>query len=225
MEKKSLSNSSYIIPIRNEKNNVTIFINFFDIFYKDYELIFVYDLEEDSSLEELHLLKKNFKGIKIIFSKITGIGPCVNEGLKHLSGSRKYVGILISDDLGPVFVLKEIEQLLNHNLSRYTKGGCRSFNFPSQYIMSYFSNKLLQPFYGTSDSTTACRFAAKETFYKISEKINEKSWSFNIEFLKKIKKNNLRLIEVPIKSYDYGAKSSTYSMTGWIVKYIRSLLK
>ena len=54
---QSLNNLTFVIPIKNEVLNPSIFISFVELMYKDFELIFVYDDDDERALTELEPLR------------------------------------------------------------------------------------------------------------------------------------------------------------------------
>ena len=230
--KKSLKNLVLIVPIKNEKINVTLMTYNINILYSDVEIIFVYDTKSENSLSDLKKLKKKFK-INFIYSKNKGISGSINTALKSCV-ENKLIGIALADDLGVIYQLdiiyKEMFKLKNKKTvlttTRYSKGGKRLHGSKPEYLLSFLANLFFRLIYKTSDATTACRFAWKKDFYLLSKNINERSWAYNLVFITLAKKKNFKIIEVPIISIDrlkFG--NSTFKLFSWIIKYLKVFFK
>ncbi len=231
--KKLLNNFFLIVPIMDEKVNVSLLAYNVNILYEGVEIIFIYENENDNSIPEIENLKKSFK-IQSHKTDKSGISGSIKTGLKYVNESG-IVGIGLADDLGIVYQLDEIyKSLTKYNPSdkivltttRYSKGGKRLHGSKIEHFISVIANFFLKFIYGTTDCTTACRFSFKKNFFDLSKNIEEETWAFNLLFISNAKKNNYEIIEVPLISIDrikFG--NSTFNLLSWIMKYLKTLTK
>jgi dolichol-phosphate mannosyltransferase len=89
---------SIVIPVFNEKKNITILINKINYYLKhkdyDYEIIVVDDSSVDGSIEILKKLKQKVKNLKVIFrNKKRDLSKSCAEGFEF----SKYDNILVMD--------------------------------------------------------------------------------------------------------------------------------
>ena len=101
--KKLLNNFFLIVPIMDEKVNVSLLAYNVNILYEGVEIIFIYENENDNSIPEIENLKKSFK-IQSHKTDKSGISGSIKTGLKYVNESG-IVGIGLADDLG-----KDIEE-------------------------------------------------------------------------------------------------------------------
>ncbi|MGL3827035.1 glycosyltransferase [Candidatus Pelagibacter communis] len=110
---------SIIIPILNEKKNITILINRINYYlkYKNYvyEIIVVDDSSTDGSIETLKKLKKKIKRLKIIFrNKKRDLSQSCKDGFEF----SKFDNILVMDgDLqhNPKYIRKMFDNFRDNN--------------------------------------------------------------------------------------------------------------
>jgi len=111
---------SVVVPIYFEEENISpLYAKLIDVISKDmnlaYEIIFVNDGSEDSSVKKIHELIEQDKNIKLIdFSRNFGHQVAVTAGLKHVQGE---VAVIIDADLQDPPAL--IEKMYNKYKSGY----------------------------------------------------------------------------------------------------------
>ena len=229
--KTNIKNLTLIVPIINEKVNVSLFVYMVNILYSGIEIIFIYEDDNDNSLNELNVLKRKFD-VKFYKAKSKGIAGSIKTGLEFIK-INNIVGVALADDLGLIYILDRINVLFENeknlvvSTTRYSKGGKRLHGSKIEHLFSLLANTLFFRFvFGLTDATTAFRFAYKDDFEKICKDIDEKSWSFNLYFISNAKKMNYKIKELPVISIDrikFG--KSTFNLFPWIKKYLITIYK
>lgn len=230
MKKIKLEQTTFIVPIRNEKINVTLFYQTINCLYNQFNIIFVYDLKNDNSIRELIKINKIDSRIKFVFSKDAGVKKSITCALNQVKS--KFAGILLADDLGIIYKLDEVIYALQKNpnaiisATRYTKGGKRMFGSTIEIIFSTMANFIFKIIYNLDDATTAFRFAKTKLLIKAYNETKNNDWSINLEISFIAKKNGTPIIFVPVISIDrlrFG--ESTFKLKTWLLQYISIFLK
>ena len=224
----SLRNLTFIMPIKNEVLNPSIFISFVKLMYKDFELIFVYDDDDETALAELRpLLNDSVRAIK---NSGNGVGDAIVSGI--VACKTKYVGVICCDDIGPIYFLDIIANELTANpkaiigMTRYAKGGARLHGDIVQIAFSKTANRILSIFTGVSDLTCAARYGDREMMLNLFADHQTNGWEVNLVFILRALKRKIPLNEIPVVSVDelrHG--KSSFDLKKWFKLYSQTLMK
>lgn len=230
MKKNNLDDITFIVPVRNEAVNITLFYETINTLYTNYNVIFIYDFKNDNSINELIHISTINSNVKYLYSKKKGIRESIIYGLNNVK--TKNVGVLLADDLGILYKLDILHSLVIKNPekiisgTRYTKGGKRMYGSFVEIIFSKTANLIFKILYNLDDATTAFKFGNLETIKSIYNKTVNNNWSINLEVAFIAKKNNIEIIFVPIISIDrlrFG--KSTFKLKTWLIQYLKIFLK
>ena len=207
---------SILIPCYNEEK--VIYNTYNEItkeiknFTKDYEIIFANDGSTDNTLRELKKIRD--KNVKIIsYSENKGLGHASKQLYKRASGS---LLIQMDADLAmkpkdflPIF-LKEINSYDCMVASRYK--GIKAEYPLIKIILSrayYLSNKIL---FGLDIKDTQSGFfiIKKEVIDSLNLKSN--GFEIHLEMFVKLKKNNFKIKEIPVKFIHRTRKSNSLKL-------------
>tara|TARA_B100002051_G_C16730463_1_gene637909 strand:- start:1934 stop:2641 length:708 start_codon:yes stop_codon:yes gene_type:complete len=183
---------SIIFPIRDEEKNIEKIVKLFQTqnLPFNYEIIFVNDFSQDSSLELIKKFSSNNHLIKYVNNINKGIGGAINLGIEVSNG--KYCCIMmadLSDDINDM--IKYYNHISKNNLdavfgSRFIKGSeCK--NYPLKKLIlnrtfNYFVKFLFLSKY--NDFTNAFKIYKKDVLIKTFPLVSE---SFNV------------FLEIPLK--------------------------
>jgi glycosyltransferase involved in cell wall biosynthesis len=221
---------SIIIPAYNEEKRIipTLedYYNFFTKkFKKDFEIIVVPNNCKDNTLEIVSKFSKNKKNIIIKnIEKINGKGLAVIEGFKIAKG--ELIGFTDADNsINPENFYKLYENLKENDgiiASRWIKGAVVSPKRTIyQNISSFLFNIVARILFNLDYKDTQCgaKLFKKELAHKLSKKVTESKWSFDVELLYLCKENNRKVIESPINWKD--AEGGTVTFKAGIESIIR----
>jgi dolichol-phosphate mannosyltransferase len=222
---------SILIPVRDEKENVYIISKEIEkkIKNSNYEIVFINDYSEDSTVQELEKLSKLNNKIIYFNNEKKGLGGAIDLGIQKSNG--KYVCIMMSDSSDTVEDLNYYyQQISAENLdavfgSRFIKGG-KIVNYPKiKLILNRIGNLLAKLLIWTdlNDFTNGFKIYKKETLIKLYPLVSE---SFNIFFelpLKTIIRGfNYKI--VPISYYNRTVGEAKFKIDELGSKYIFTLL-
>ena len=218
---------SVIIPVYNESDRLDDTFEIVKVFLEDQknkniEIIFIDDGSEDNSLNKLKEFKYSIKNLnhKIIissYSKNIGKGHACKTGVMLANNDL----ILICDaDMAtkPDQLIEWIDKgyLTNENSSYF---GSRNHN--NSIIKSKFSrrivgkclNILLGVFFNNEISDTQCGFKLfnKKFAKNVFSKLQIYKFAYDVEIIQILKKNHIKIIELPIKwEHKDGSKISLF---------------
>tara|TARA_B100000795_G_C22795165_1_gene438974 strand:+ start:124 stop:849 length:726 start_codon:yes stop_codon:yes gene_type:complete len=222
---------SILIPVRDEKENVYIISKEIEkkIENSNYEIVFINDYSEDSTVQELEKLSESNNKIIYFNNQKKGLGGAIDLGIQKSNG--KYVCIMMSDSSDTVEDLNYYyQQISAENLdavfgSRFIKGG-KIVNYPKiKLILNRIGNLLAKLLIWTdlNDFTNGFKIYKKETLIKLYPLVSE---SFNIFFelpLKTIIRGfNYKI--VPISYYNRTVGEAKFKIDELGSKYIFTLL-
>lgn len=210
---------SIIIPVYNEKNTIEKIINNLKkvkIHNLKKQIIIVDDNSTDGTVEILQKIKKQDKGILIIFkNKNEGKGAAIRDAIKFINGE---VVVIQDADLeyNPQDLSKLIEPIINNKAdvtygSRFlsTHRVFLFWNYVANKILNFITNIL----YNTilTDMETCYKMMRTEILKSIN--LKSKRFDFEPEITAKILKKKYRIYEVPInyygRTYEEGKKIKT----------------
>lgn len=211
--KKNNLDVSFIIPCKNEANNIKLFEKEIGLSNKNYEYLFGDDVSTDNTSSEIDKLKKNLNENKII--KYEGPGVCKSEnvykGIEKASGEIIVIydaDLTVSfDDIE--FSLKVLKQtnadFINCTRMIYPqkKGAMKLFNF----IGNSFFASLFAILFKRKITDTLCgtKIFYKKDWDKIKKDISKwgaKDLWGDFDLLIGAYKNNLKIIEVPVTYFE-----------------------
>tara|TARA_B100000780_G_C21116223_1_gene451636 strand:+ start:742 stop:1467 length:726 start_codon:yes stop_codon:yes gene_type:complete len=222
---------SILIPVRDEKENVYIISKEIEkkIENSNYEIVFINDYSEDSTVQELEKLSESNNKIIYFNNQKKGLGGAIDLGIQKSNG--KYVCIMMSDSSDTVEDLNYYyQQISAEDLdavfgSRFIKGG-KIVNYPKiKLILNRIGNLLAKLLIWTdlNDFTNGFKIYKKETLIKLYPLVSE---SFNIFFelpLKTIIRGfNYKI--VPISYYNRTVGEAKFKIDELGSKYIFTLL-
>lgn len=222
---------SIIIPVRNEQINLKIMLKILTcILEVPYEIMVVYDSQNDNSIPIIKTLQTKFSQINSIYNLLgKGVANAIKSGVKKSNG--KYILIFAADEVGPVLAIEDMLVLMEKgcdlvSCTRYAYGGRRLGGSRIQAFLSKLGNNLFNAIVGTTltDSTTGIKMFRRDIFEKINLESNV-GWAVLFELTIKAQMHGMKLGEVPITSIDrlYGGRS-TFSMRIWFVEYMKWFL-
>ena len=223
---------SFIIPCKNEQNNIKAFENEIRNSDQSNEYLFGDDNSIDETNKEIDILSKKLINNKII--KYTGPGICKSEnvykGIEHSSGD---IIVIYDADLTVSFkdVKFSIDILKNTNadfinctrmIYPQKDGAMKIFNFIGN---SFFAN-LFSLLFKKKITDTLCgtKIFYKKDWFKIKKDISK--WGMkdlwgDFDLLIGAYKNNLKITEVPVTYYE--RKEESTKMTSLISNAFRML--
>ncbi len=209
---------SVIVPVFNEEK--TLKNIFFQILrqrkFFDLEIVAIDDASTDNSLNILKDFAKEYLNITVLSNqKNSGKGFCLKRGVNVAKGE-----IIIFQDADSEYSPNDYSKLLYpllNNLADVVYGS-RFLKFQGEKNRFFYANKFLTKL---SNLTTGLNLSDMETCFKVFRadliknfKFKEKRFGIEPEITafiaKKIKKENLKLIEIPIsynpRNYNEGKK-------------------
>jgi len=222
---------SIVVPVFNEKDTIMVFLKFLKTFlnYK-YEVLIVYDDENDSSLHLKKKIKqKNIKFIKNNYGK--GVSNAVLTGVEN--SKFKIIAVTTVDEIIPILSFDKMYQLLvekDYHLVSATRYSLEGRRYGGKFIgslLSFLANKFFKILtnFPISDLTTGIKIFKKTSFLKIKKFKFNSGWVFAFELSIKFYLKKMRIGEVPIISVDrlYGG-SSSFILLAWLKEYLKCFL-
>ncbi len=219
---------SIVVPVFNEGINLDIMLRIIEAIVKSpHEVLVVYDFPEDDSIPVAKEVQKNYSNIRLVHNDIgRGAINAIKKGVGEAKG--KYAVTLMADDIGPVFALDAMADLMDMDCelvscTRYAFGGKVFGGSLKQKILSKTANTIFRIV--TSSKLTDATFGPKMFKPELFQKINIEStrgWAVSFELSIKIQAMGFRVGEVPITSINrfYGGKS-TFSLGSWLGDYLK----
>jgi len=225
-----IPNLSIIIPVYFEDKNIISELE--EIRKKvqiSYEIIVVYDLDEDPTFKVVkdHIRKTRSKNIFIKKNNVgskRGVINAVKTGINYSKTKIVVVSMAdLSDDLDKVDKMKKIidEGYDIVCASRYIRGG-RQIGGP--FLKGLFSRLAgVSAFYlglPTHDPTNAFKMFKKSIFNKIKIE-SDGGFEYNLEIIVKAHRLDYKIAEVPATWKDRTEGKSKFKLLKWLPKYLR----
>ena len=151
---------SIILPVHNERESLEIMIRLLNSTLNfEYEIIVVYDEDNDNSIDVAKKLEKDFQNFRLIQNRIgKGVRNAIQQGVKE----SKYEVILITavDEIFPIIAIDTmLEKIVIDNFdlvsgTRYSLGGKRLGGSVIGTILSILVSSVINPFFnGTFKSS------------------------------------------------------------------------
>ena len=190
---------SIIIPCRDEEENVELIASNIlrECSEYDYEIIFIDDFSQDTTLDKLKNISKNNQNIFFLENNIKGLGGAITLGLKKFNG--EYVTIMMADSADSIDDLKKYFELISENKydaifgSRFIKGGSTK-DYPK---IKLFLNRVF-------NNITRILFLSNYNDFTNSFKIYKKSVINNLFPI--VSENFNIFLELPLKTISRGYK-------------------
>lgn len=224
---------SIIIPAHNEEKRIEItlkdYASFFQKKYKNnFEIIVVLNGCRDNTLDVVRKMKRKYSRIKYLSFAQSGKGFAILEGFKSASG--ELIGFTDADDSTTAREFnKLIEKIGNFDgiiASRWIKGSVVQPKQPfTRIIASRAFNMLVRILFGLNVYDTQCgaKLFRKDALKKAMLNIGIADWAFDIDLLYQLKKNNSRMLEIPITWKD--SKGSKLNIAKTSLQMLLAILR
>jgi glycosyltransferase involved in cell wall biosynthesis len=197
---------SIIVPAYNEGKRIESTLNSLFLNFPKGEIIVVSNGSKDDTIEILRRWKdKNPNLIYLDFPEKLGKGGAIIQGLKIAKGD--WIGFIDADDAFDLNYLKNLLQSLSNYdciiASKWIGKNIFEVNEPLiRKILSRAWNLLVRMLLGLNykDTQAGAKFFKSEVNKKIGHDFISKGFAFDVELLKKIKRNNFKIKEVYIPS-------------------------
>lgn len=212
-EKKSDLSVSFIIPCKNEANNIRLFEKKISLSNRNYEYLFGDDKSTDDTSSEIDKLKKNLNENKII--KYDGPGICKSENVyKGIESASGEIIVIYDADLTVSFddieFALKILQKTNADFVNCTRmiypqkeGAMKLFNFiGNSFFASLFGVLFKRKITDTLCGTKIFYKKDWENIKKDASKWGAKDLWGDFDLLIGAYKNNLKIIEVPVTYFE-----------------------
>ncbi len=212
-KKKNDLGVSFIIPCKNEANNIKLFEKEISTSNKKYEYLFGNDKSTDDTSHEIEKLKKNLNENKII--KYDGPGICKSENVyKGIENATGEIIVIYDADLTVSF--KDIEFALK--ILKKTNAdfiNCTRMIYPQKdgamKLFNFIGNSFFAGLFGVlfkrkiTDTLCGTKIFYKkdwENIKKDTSKWGAKDLWGDFDLLIGAYKNNLKIIEVPVTYFE-----------------------
>jgi glycosyltransferase involved in cell wall biosynthesis len=217
---------SIIVPIYNEKKNIRDFFWAVIKYIKcNYELIFVYDFEEDDTLPYIRKHLKNCPRIKLVRNfHGTGVVGAVRTGIKKARGDILIVMAADMTDNPKVIDLMYAKIAEGYDIvapTRFSKGGIVLGKKDLKSLLSKIAGITTPYILGIpiSDLTYSFKMFRGGILKKIS--INSiGGWEFAEELVIKSYHEGYRIAEIPYTWIDRKRGRSKFKLLKWLPNYI-----
>lgn len=215
---------SIVIPVKNERENIKTALNaiFSQVKY-DFELLIIYDTDDDNTLPEI----RKIDNIRLIKNKYSaGALNAIKTGLEE--SQSPYVIVTMADLSDPPKVMNDM--LRNAELegsdivcaSRYMKGGSHTGGPFIKGLMSRTACLTLHWLAGlpTHDATNSFKLYRKSFLDTV---IIESTGGFELglELVVKAYSHGLKISEVPSSWTDRTKGRSHFKILSWLAGYLR----
>tara|TARA_B100001057_G_scaffold496374_2_gene597711 strand:- start:3561 stop:4958 length:1398 start_codon:yes stop_codon:yes gene_type:complete len=204
---------SFIVPCKNEENNIPLFKKHIESLSGDYEFLFGDDVSSDKTLIEINKLKSEIKNIDI--KSYEGPGICKSENVyKGIEKSSGEIIVIYDADLTVSFddVEFAIKILLNSNsdfinctrmIYPQKEGAMKKLNFLGNSFFALLFSLLFKK--KITDTLCGTKIFYKKDWLKIKQDISNwgtKDLWGDYDLLIGAYKNNLKILEVPVIYYE-----------------------
>lgn len=217
---------SIVMPVYNEGRVIKTTIEKVEKAVKSpHELLIVYDMDEDTTVEPVKILRKKYPNVLLI-KNIYGRGAlnALKTGLKKAKGDA--VCIMMADLTDDPAVLNKMMRKFNEgysviSASRYMKGGHQIGGPLVKQILSRIAGISLHYLVGlpTHDATNSFRLYSKK-FLSSTKIESDGGFELGLELTVKAYFNGYKVSEVPT-TWTYLAKESRFYLKKWLPKYLK----
>jgi len=230
--KKNSLDISFIIPCKNEANNIKLFEKEISLFNKNYEYLFGDDKSTDNTSLEIDKLKKNLNENKII--KYEGPGVCKSENVyKGIESASGEIIVIYDADLTVSF--EDIEfslEILKRTNADFIN--CTRMIYPQKEgamkLFNFIGNSFFASLFGIlfkrkiTDTLCGTKIFYKKDWQKIKKDVSKwgaKDLWGDFDLLIGAYKNNLKIIEVPVTYFE--RKENETKMNSLFLNALRML--
>ena len=223
---------SFIIPCKNEQNNIRLFEKEITENNQSYEYLFGDDNSTDKTFEEIDKLSKKLPNNKIITYKGPGICKSENvyKGIEHSSGD-----IIVIYDADLTVSFKDIEFSLN--ILKNTNAdfiNCTRMIYPQKEgamkLLNFIGNSFFAGLFSLlfrkkiTDTLCGTKIFYKSDWIKLKKDVSK--WGMkdlwgDFDLLIGAYKNNLKITEVPVTYYERREEGT--KMTSLVSNALRML--
>lgn len=214
------------MPVYNEGTVITRTITKLEPSVKlKHELIIVYDMDSDTTIQPVKTLQGKYKNIKLLKNKFgKGALNALKTGLDAAKGEA--VCVMMADLTDDPKVINEMMDKFNQGFdiiaaSRYMKGGHQKGGPILKQLLSRGAGLSLHYLAGlpTHDATNSFKIYSKE-FLKKTKIESNGGFELGIELTVKGYFNGYKVTEVPT-TWTYLNKESRFYLKKWLPKYLK----
>ncbi len=217
---------SIVMPVYNEGAVIAETISSLNKAVKTlYELLIVFDMNEDSTIPEVKKLQNKYPNVKPI-KNIYGRGAlnALKTGIKKARGDA--ICVMMADLTDDPKILNQMIQKFDQGFdviaaSRYMKGGHQNGGPQIKKILSRVAGISLHYLINlpTHDATNSFRLYSKKFLDKTKVE-SDGGFELAIELTVKAYLGGYKVTEVPT-TWTYLAKESRFDMQKWLPKYLK----
>lgn len=216
---------SIVLPVYNEGDVIGKTIKKVqDAIDTSHEVLIVYDMESDNTIEPVKRLQKKYPDLKLIKNREKGALNALKTGLSAAKGEA--VCIMMADLTDDPSVIKQMLKKYDEGYdvvaaSRYMKGGHQIGGSKFKQFLTRSAGLSLHYFFGipTHDATNSFRLYSKK-FLNRTRIESDGGFELAIEFTVKAHFSGFKVTEVPT-TWNYLAKESRFNMKKWLPKYLK----
>lgn len=221
---------SIIIPVFNEPKNIPkVLATLKRAVPVSYELLVVYDSDDDTTLPVLSRLKKGYRNLHVVQNSIAkGPSGALRTGFKYAKAPLILVTMAdLCDDLTQI---KELLTIVPQKAdiaspSRYSKGGQQQLKSPFKVFIPKAAGFLLRLLTGmpTSDSTNSYKLYSTKMLKALKLQSTE-SFSVTLEIVAKAYILGYRIAEIPTVWRDRQHGKTNFNLQRSLLPYLRWFL-
>ncbi len=217
---------SIVMPVYNEGTVIRRTITKLEPSVKlKHELIIVYDMDSDTTIQPVKTLQRKYKNIKLLKNKFgKGALNALKTGLDAAKGEA--VCVMMADLTDDPKVVNEMMNKFDQGFdiiaaSRYMKGGHQKGGPILKQLLSRGAGLSLHYLAGlpTHDATNSFKIYSKE-FLKKTKIESNGGFELGIELTVKGYFNGYKVTEVPT-TWTYLNKESRFYLKKWLPKYLK----
>jgi dolichol-phosphate mannosyltransferase len=226
---------SIVSPVYNENKNILhLFQTLREKVKTPYELLLVYDFEEDPTCPVVkdYIKENNTDNIFLVRNNMgngRGVINAIKTGFNQIKGEAVLVLMAdLSDDVSQIDQMYSLIQKGNDIVcaSRYCRGGKKIGGPILKTFLSRTAGLSLHYFFGvpTLDATNAFKMYSKKVLKNIHIE-STGGFEYSLEIVLKAFKKEYKITEIPTVWRDREAGKSNFKLWKWLPKYIKTYFK
>lgn len=226
---------SIVSPVYNEGFNITKLLDRLREKVKTpYELLLVYDFEEDSTcpVVKKYIAENHTKNISLVRNNVgsgRGVINAVKTGIARVTGEATLILMAdLSDDISQIDYMYRLIQEGADIIcaSRYMKGGKKIGGPWLKTLMSRVAGLSLHYLFGvpTVDATNAFKMYRTKILREIQIE-STGGFEYSLEIVLKAFKKGYKIVEIPTVWRDREAGKSNFKLMKWLPKYINTYMR